>query len=394
MKKVMMALLGLLSLTLTACDNEDDNKEGIKNFWTLTVENKTLYGNDAEGVKVTITLAYAAAENYDMVPVLSGTNADAFYIDPTIVTIKKGKTKGEFYVRPNANSMFTDTSVLTLTLEEVEGLNSGNPVNITAEPFTDVQLTAAQKALARKWQTTFGFDVHPFVGVLRANATVTFNTDDKEAYNDGNETAAYTSQCVVTISDNADDDNIVLSMKGNALGLRDFFYKMLQAQTVDDADYWVANPNNAHLLEVVGYDKVTETFTVNLDVTIDPETKTISFTNTKPNIYEEEITVVPFIFNFSAWERQLSLADFVMDNGESASEQVTMEEAIGMGVTLSPDYYLISSDISYDAWESDPSLYTTPAASYDNKEMTFTFPWDFMNAYGYERIQVKLTLNK
>lgn len=390
----MMALLGLLTLTFTACGDDDDNKDEIKNFWTLTAENKTLYDSDTEGVKVTVTLAYAAAQDITLTPMLTGTGAEVFAIDPATITIAKGAKTADFYVRATGAARLQNASVLTLNIGAVSSLNSGSALTIPVEPSGAAVLTAAQQALAKQWLEKFGFNVSPFIGALDAEATVTFNTDDKDVYNNGSETAVYSSKCQVTISDKADADHIVLHMD-NALGLRDFLYKMLLAQSVEDDEFWLANPNNANLLRAVSYDKTKETFGVGLDITIDPQTKAIAFTGDVYNItYEENQTGVPFEFSFSAWERQQQLEQFTMSNGDSPAEEVGMAEAISMGITLNPAHYLVSSDISYDAWETQPSLYTEPTAAVSNDKMTFRFPWDFMNASGYEQINVTVRLNK
>ena len=83
-----------------------------------------------------------------------------------------------------------------------------------------------------------------------------------------------------------------------------------------------------------------------------------------------------------------------MDNGEESAEEITMAEAIEQGITLNPAYYLVNSGIDADQWEAEPSLYVKPTASYDDTLMTFTFPWDFMNASGYEKVVVKISLNE
>ena len=47
--------------------------------------------------------------------------------------------------------------------------------------------------------------------------------------------------------------------------------------------------------------------------------------------------------------------------------------------------------MDYDAWENAASLYVAPKASYGDKSISFTFPWDFTYASGYEKIEVTLT---
>jgi len=39
MRKIMLTLMGLLALTFMSC-SDDDKNDGIKNYWTISCENK------------------------------------------------------------------------------------------------------------------------------------------------------------------------------------------------------------------------------------------------------------------------------------------------------------------------------------------------------------------
>ena len=80
-----------------------------------------------------------------------------------------------------------------------------------------------------------------------------------------------------------------------------------------------------------------------------------------------------------------------MNNGDAAAEEIKMSEAIEMGITLNPVSFLLNSAMDYDAWENAASLYVAPTASCGDKSISFTFPWDFTYASGYEKIEVTLT---
>lgn len=401
MKKFMFALMGVMSLMLVACGSDDnDGGSSIKNFWTLTKESKTLYDNDTEGVQLTVTLAYTAEDDITLVPTLSGDGEylSAFELSTSTVVIKKGQKTANFSVRAKENKVISKNGALSVGFQALSSLNAGETVSISVSPKYEVELTEAQMQLIRKWQEAYGIDVRRFIGSLGVESTVTFNTDDKDYYNNGEETSVFSDLCPVTISEKATEKDIVLRMEGNALGLRDFLYRMLQAQTSKDEDFWMSNTHNVDLLKAISFDSATEEFSVSLDVTVDPKTKSIAFVSSIENPYGDVIANVPFEFSYTAWNRQKKMADeggkFIMDNGEESAEEITMAEAIEQGITLNSAYYLVNSGIDADQWEAEPSLYVKPTASYDDTLMTFTFPWDFMNASGYEKVVVKISLNE
>ena len=386
---------------LVACGSDDnDGGSSIKNFWTLTKESKTLYDNDTEGVQLTVTLAYTAEDDITLVPTLSGDGEylSAFELSTSTVVIKKGQKTANFSVRAKENKVISKNGALSVGFQALSSLNAGEAVSISVSPKYEVELTEAQMQLIRKWQEAYGIDVRRFIGSLGVESTVTFNTDDKDYYNNGEETSVFSDLCPVTISEKATEKDIILRMEGNALGLRDFLYRMLQAQTSKDEDFWMSNTHNVDLLKAISFDSATEEFSVSLDVTVDPKTKSIAFVSSIENPYGDIIANVPFEFSYTAWNRQKKMADeggkFIMDNGEESAEEITMAEAIEQGITLNPAYYLVNSGIDADQWEAEPSLYVKPTASYDDTLMTFTFPWDFMNASGYEKVVVKISLNE
>ena len=350
-------------------------------------------------MKLTVTLAYSAEEDITLVPELTGDAEylNAFEISTEAVLIKKGQKTADFYLRAQDNKVISKAGNITVSFKAVSSLNSGEAVSVSVAPKFEVELTAEQLQLVEAWQETYGIDVRQFIGALQTESIITFNDDDNGLYFDESP-LTLKNVCPITLSDKADKENIVLRMEGDALGLRDFLYNMLKKQSVEDTDNWLANSHNEDLLKAINYNKETEEFTVSLDITINPEDQTIAFTGDVEDQYGETITNIPFEFNYTAWNRQKEMAEngatFILDNGDEADEEITMADAIDWGITLNPVFYLVSSDISYDAWESEPSLWVEPTAKYDDTQMTFTFPWDFMNASGYEKIEVKITLNK
>ena len=142
-------------------------------------------------------------------------------------------------------------------------------------------------------------------------------------------------------------------------------------------------------MELLQWDKESqETFSMTLDgITLDNingKQADVSFTAPVLNSYEEEITAVPFNYNFSAYTREQEML---------ASGNAELTELVSYGITANPQYYLFSSTISEDYWEM-PENYIAPKATIDfgKGTLNFEFVFDHANAGGYSRIYVEYTL--
>ncbi|MBQ9229849.1 MAG: DUF4929 family protein [Prevotella sp.] len=399
MKKMMFAFIGMMSLMLIAC-GDDDNGGGstIKNFWTLTKESKTLYDNDTEGVELTVTLAYTAEESITLVPTVSGDAEylNAFELSTSAVVIEKGQKTASFRVRAKENKVISKNGSLTVGFEALSALNGGEAITVSVAPKIDVELTAEQLQLVQKWQEAYGIDVRQFIGSLAVKTTITFGDDDKDQFNNGENTVVYESDVTaVTISENATDDKIVLKMLTNPLGMTTFIRDMYAAVTINDEEYWQQNPYAQALLPLV-QDKIDMgAFMVSLDnIVINPEKKTIEFIGKN----DEEIAIIPFEYDYPAWNALKQMAEegkTVSVNEGDTDAEYEVSELIESDGTLDPYYYLGNTDVTED--EYGGTNFVEPSAAFDAGNMTFNFSWDFGAGgwlYDYVKVSVTYTLNQ
>lgn len=394
---MMLACLGMVSLMLAACSDNGEER-GIKNFWTLTKESKTLYDTDTEGVELTVTLAYTAEGDITLVPTMSGDveYLEAFELSNSSVVIAKGQKTASFRVRAKENKVISKTGSLTVGFEELSDLNSGEAINVSVAPNFEVELTEAQMQLVRKWQEKYGIDVRQFIGNLAVKTTVTFGDDDKDQFNLGETTASFEGDVTaVTISENATEDNIVLKMVSNPLGMTSFIRNMYAAVTIDDEEYWQQNPYAQALLPLVADKTDMGTFMVSLDnIVINPETKTIEFVGEN----DDEINIVPFEYDYPAWNALKKMAEdgetVTVNEGDTDAEYA-ISELIGSDGTLDPYHYLGNTDVTTD--EYGGTNFVAPTANFNDDSMTFQFSWDFGAGswlYDYVKVAVSYTLNK
>lgn len=401
MKKITLLFMALLSMTvsLTSCSDDDGgSKTQQSNGVQMTVSGEaSIYEDDANGVTVNVLLAFAPEKDQTITLSLDNNSDDVARLDNTTLSIKAGTKTAQFKVLSNDKGILVNNRVVTVsaTFSDSNMHLSGSAPSITIMPRADLpELTEAQKALIEGYKTKFGIDVAKVLGKVSVSTSITFNDDDKESYNEGNDTRSYEGTTVITLSDQATEDQPVLKMTTNPMGLTSFLYEMMRKQTVEDYEYF----NNADVpysyaaVQASGYNYSSDTFDVTLDgIKIDPTSGTVDFTGTKLDAYGDEITGVPFSYVFSAWERLKAKAEAgesveITEGDETVS--YALSDIIEMGGSLNPENYLGTTTIDTNYWES--ILYVTPTGKIDFTAgtMTFAFPWDFTNAYGYEQVNV------
>lgn len=399
MKKIAFMFMALLSVMVafTSCSSDDDTTQAQSNGVSMTVSGTSAIAeDDTEGITVDVLLAYAPESQQTITLSLANNDGNIARLDPTTLTIAAGQKTAQFKVYSNNKGSLVANRVLTIdaTFSDGNMKLSGSAPQVTITPEANMPaLTEAQQKLVEGYKTKYGIDLYKVIGKVSVSTIVTFNDDDKATYNDGNDTKAYTGNTIITLSDYATEDTPVLKMTSNPMGLTSFLYEMMRKQTVDDNEYFMQMPYNSAVMAALDYDASKESFEVTLDsIVINPTTGNLDFTAIRLNEYEEPITIVPFDYTYSVWERLKSKAEagesVTVDDGEEQTSYTLTELINDYGVTLNPSVYLGTTTIDTNYWEN--VLYVTPTGKIDFEKgtMTFAFPWDFQQASGYEQINV------
>ena len=106
----------------------------------------------------------------------------------------------------------------------------------------------------------------------------------------------------------------------------------------------------------------------------------------RPDIWDETelVTVVPFAYNYSAWNRLKELLD--------AGDNELAQKYVDYGATLDPTHYLFYSGIDEDYWED--GNWMEPQGVLTGNKLTFQFNFDHYSAGGYSIIRVEYTLSE
>ncbi len=431
-KILASAALFLASAGLISCS--DDKNGGDEPTLTtkiyLAVPDGTTnisadYADDID-VSVRFSAPLAEATEFDFAFVLTGSKSSQAPTDNSIltvvdnpVTITKGATTANIKVKTlGAEIEQTVSLMLGIKSLDTSKFELKEAVTFTVTPPTIFGgLTEEQKALIVQIKTEKGIDLTPWMGNISLTGTIEFPGDGNRAPFVEPTTIQLGGTSVITLGSEASTDNIALTMESNTMGMTDYLYDSMLKLTVKDKEYFDVedSPNSTRLMELLNWNENTaETFEVSLPnfkiVNYDASSKTaeIEFTATGEadymldkngdKIYNElfedytsyngHTSWIPFSYKFSAWDRNLDL--FAAQNAE-------IVEFMGYNIVADPKMYLGINDINEDYWElEENNLYVTPKGSIDfaNGVMTFEFPFDHADQYGYSRVKVSYTIAK
>lgn len=406
MKKFKFMLMCMLAMLtgFSACsssDNNDGDKQ-MTNYVSISAAgNNIINEDDDEEVKFNILIGNTLTADATINLSLEGNDDNVATLTPSTIALKAGTKTASFTVKSNKKSLLKSDRVLTVkaTFSDANMKTDGKAVTLTIKPDSDIPvLTAEQQKLIEGYKQNLNIDLTKILGKVKVDTKVTFNDDDKIDINDNKDTRSFSGVTIITLSEKATADKPVLKMVSNAMGMAAFNYEMLRKKTVEDTENWTQMPYGKAVMENINYDYNKETFTMTLDgIEVNPADMTLKFTGSKVNVYEEEITTIPFDYTFSAWDRLKAMADanksFVVDEGDTKTE-VSVQDIIDGGGSLNPYTFFDNTDFIADGEETEyKNIYVVPTGKIDftSGKMTFAFPWYLENTYGCQRVEATYT---
>lgn len=396
-----MCMLAMLT-GFSACSSSDDNDgKQMTNYVSISAAgNNIINEDDDEEVKFNILIGNTLTADATINLSLEGNDDNVATLTPSTIALKAGAKTASFTVKSNKKSLLKSDRVLTVkaTFSDANMKTDGKAVTLTIKPDSDIPvLTAEQQKLIEGYKQNLNIDLTKILGKVKVKTEVTFNDDDKIDINDNKGTRSFSGVTIITLSEKATADKPVLKMVSNAMGMAAFNYEMLRKRTVEDAENWTQMPYGKAVMENINYDYNKETFTMTLDgIEVNPD-KSLKFTGSKVNVYDVEITTVPFDYTFSAWDRLKAMADanrsFVVDEGDTKIE-VPVQKIIDGGGSLNPYSFFDNTDVVADGEETDyKNIYVAPTGKIDftSSNMTFTFPWYLENTYGCQKVEATYT---
>lgn len=386
----------------SACSSSDnDGDKPMTNYVSISAEgNNIINEDDDDEVKFNILIGNTLTADATINLSLEGNDDNVATLSPSTISLKAGAKTASFTVKSNKKSLLKSDRVLTVkaTFSDANMKTDGKAVTLTIKPDSDIPvLTAEQQKLIEGYKQNLNIDLTKILGKVKVDTKVTFNDDDKIDINDNKDTRSFSGVTIITLSEKATADKPVLKMVSNAMGMATLNYEMLRKKTVEDTEYWTQMPYGKAVMENINYDYNKETFTMTLDGIEVNTDMSLKFTGSKVNVYDKEITTVPFDYTFSAWNRLKAMADanesFVVDEGETKTK-VPVQDIIDGGGSLNPYSFFDNTDVIADGEETEyKNIYVAPTGKIDftTGKMTFAFPWYLENTNGCQRVEATYT---
>ena len=298
------------------------------------------------------------------------------------VTIPAGEKTASFSIVSKGANILEASANYTVTVSTLlpEGMALKAPFQFVVSPMSVEALTEEQKAIIEAYEAATGIDLAKYIGVVNVDVEYTGFDNENEVPLDPVE---FSGKTVITLSDDATAELPVLKMVANPMGIQDRMYATLRAVTVEDTEYWCdfeSYPDNGNLVKAIGWTADSEeVFSMSLDGIKCNADKSVEFLGTGLDQYGDEIVIVPFEYNFSAYER----------------EKVTpfeKEDEYSSDCTANPAYHLNNTTIEYDYCEY--GNYVEASAEISAEALTFTFcVYMCINDYDYTKIVATYTPN-
>ena len=404
MKKITFMLMCMLAMLtgFSACSSSDnDGDKPMTNYVSISAEgNNIINEDDDDEVKFNILIGNTLTADATINLSLEGNDDNVATLSPSTISLKAGAKTASFTVKSNKKRLLKSDRVLTVkaTFSDANMKTDGKAVTLTIKPDSDIPvLTAEQQKLIEGYKQNLNIDLTKILGKVKVDTKVTFNDDDKIDINNNKDTRSFSGVTIITLSEKATADKPVLKMVSNAMGMATFNYEMLRKKTVEDTEYWTQMPYGKAVMEHINYDYNKETFTMTLDGIEVNTDMSLKFTGSKVNVYDKEITTVPFDYTFSAWNRLKAMADanesFVVDEGETKTK-IPVQDIIDGGGSLNPYLFFDNTDVIADGEETEyKNIYVAPTGKIDftTGKMTFAFPWYLENTNGCQRVEATYT---
>lgn len=388
----LCALSFALCAGMVSCEKTPDNSYEGTNYIYLSSDNTSMYGVEGESITVNVMLTTSLDEDAEINFEVKG-GEGIVELEGNPVLIPAGETTASFDIVCSEGIDIAENTVLSVEPADApEGLAVRDPFQFTVIAFSNPDLTAEQAEVVADYYEATGIDLTKYIGLVKVD--VVYTSIDPE--NEEPVTKNISGNTAITLSDASEPGKPVLTMTSNAMGLQDEFYSIMRSCTVDN-EYWYLDADDetkqeygvmcyTTLCDAIGWSPESEeSFTMALDNIVVNADKTVSFLGTK--VVDEEdpesdvITVVPFDFTFSAYEREkAAIAD-----GSLVPDDTWLYDC-----TADPDAIFNYSDITEDTYESY-GTWVAPSASISDEKLEFVFSTDYSLAYDYMRIVATYT---
>ena len=361
-KSIICALAAML-VALGCNKTQDPAYEGT-NYIYLSSNAQSMYEGQSAPLVIDVTMTASLKSDLALDFEIEGTEG-VLELDGTPLTIKAGEKSAQFSIVSKRAGLLTDAETFKVklapdcVLPEGVAFKGAFSFTVTIEetsPLTEEE----QKAVIDAYKTATGIDLSKYLGLVSVAVKL---TSLDEGTSEPVEKVIKGSTNII-LSKDSNTTRPVLKMTSNAMGIQDVLYNALRASTVA-SEYWIDKeyyPKHIELMELTGWNAdVDASFKVSLDNIRLNNDKIIEFIGKGADQYDEEITIVPFAYDFAPYAKELA----AIENG-------TFDKEEDYDATINPLYWLNCYDITTnEEFESD--LWLLPSGVISDEKLEFTF---------------------
>ena len=368
MKK--LAIFGCIAaalLSFAGCEEMGNDYEGTNYIYLSSEGDKTsILESDQTPLSIEAMLTTALDKDLTLTFVVKGTEG-VVELQNNPVTIKAGEKTAKFEIVSLNAGKLAEAANFTVALDTTAVLPSNvelkNEFAFVVNPAPVVgDFTAEQLAIITAYKAATGVDLSKYIGTVSVSTVITGT--DPDTY-EPLEPQTITGKTVIALSEDATAEAPVLEMLSNAMGIQDYMHNLLRSVTVADEYYWCdaeSYPDNTNLMEAIQWNATSEeVFTMSLAGITCNADKTVEFLGTGLSQYEDEIVIVPFVYDFTAYEREKA----ALENGTFVKDEYSFD------ATASPYYHLNNDDVTEDLYEG--GNWVEASAEISNESLVFTF---------------------
>lgn len=393
LQKTAIFAIIFFAIFITSCANDDtvdggfdgENKIVLKAVNTLSMQD-----NATDQLEIEVLLISSLPETLELEFALSNNNVSdkiiAEIVNPKII-LTPGEKKAVLTIASKTNRVLTEATKIQINMiKNSSSLKLEKPLEITVTPLRNVEnLTPAQIELLDGYKKR-GLDLYPLMGEVDVTGEINFPGNEYFLPLNQPELIPITGKTVITLSDKATVEKPVLKMVSNPMGIEAYLYSLFRAITIDDEEVWTAQPASQAIMELINLTPDSqESFLVTLDdIEVDLKTKKVYFLGKSKDMFGSEYTIVPFGFEYSAWNRLKAL----IDSGDTyATENYEMS-----GWMINPAYSINQSDITKDPYMNDTWIESKATLTDDMLQFNFIMDYEY-NAGGYIQFKVEYKLH-
>ena len=361
--KSMICALAAMVVALGCNKTQDSGYEGT-NYIYLSSKAQSIYEGKSTPLVVDVTMTTSLKSDLALDFEIEGREG-VLKLEGTPLTIKAGEKSAKFSVVSNQAELLTEAETFKVKLAPdcvlpegvaFKGAFSFTVANKETSPLSEKE----QKAVIDAYETATGIDLSKYLGLV--SVVVKLTSVDEETEQPIEKVIEGSTDIILSKESNT--THPVLKMTSNAMGIQDVLYNALRASTVALEDWTDEYYYKKHidLMELTGWNaEVNPPFTVSLDNIRLNNEKIIEFIGKGLDQIEEEITIVPFEYDFAPYTKELA----AIENG-------TFDKGEDGDATISPAYWLNCYDITTNE-DMESDLWLMPSGVISDEKMEFTF---------------------